>query len=257
VTEACFVASPGRPAELVGPLTDAIALANQRNPLGFQLWIENDIAGRPLIAPIHESIRNSPIFIADITYLNLNVTYEIGYAIGRSKRVLLTRNTTLKGDFDLADSIGIFDTLGYRSWNSAHDLSVFLTSDPDQSPIPLDYPLNSVNRVYFLDIPGTLDAIRHIVSGIKRVFRLYRSFSDEESVRLSASSAIENVASSSGVIMPYLSSQYRFAEIHNYRAMFVAGLAHGMERPTLILKSADMQVPLDIRDFSNDYKTDS
>ena len=122
----------------------------------------------------------------------------------------------------------------------------------------MDYSLNLVGRIYFLDIPGSrspAEAVRHIVSAIKPVFRLYRSFSDEELVRLSAASAIENVAASSGVIIPYVSSQYRYAEIHNYRAMFVAGLAHGLERPTLILKSDDIKVPLDIRDFTTDYRS--
>jgi hypothetical protein len=63
------------------------------------------------------------------------------------------------------------------------------------------------------------------------------------------------VSASSGVIILYVSSQYRYAEIHNYRAMFVAGLAHGLERPTLILKSDDVRVPLDIRDFTTDYRS--
>ena len=105
-----------------------------------------------------------------------------------------------------------------------------------------------------MDVPGTTDAVRLIVSAIKSEFRLYRSFSDEESARLSAPFAIENVSTSSGIIIPFLSSQFKDANIHNYRAMFVAGLAHGMDRATLILKSADVRAPLDIRDSASDYK---
>jgi hypothetical protein len=37
--------------------------------------------------------------------------------------------------------------------------------------------------------------------------------------------------------------------------MFVAGLAHGLDRPVLILKSSRVTVPIDIRDSTSDYET--
>src|SRR4051794_12274304 len=96
--ETCFVASPSRSGELLACLSDAIALAKKRNaPFDYQLWTENDIAGRELVDPILQNITKSPLLVADITYLNLNVTYEVGYAIGQSKRALLIRNTSLRG----------------------------------------------------------------------------------------------------------------------------------------------------------------
>jgi hypothetical protein len=52
-------------------------------------WEQNDIAGRPLVAPIFEGIGSAALLIADVTTLNFNVTYEIGYAIGTAKRAYL------------------------------------------------------------------------------------------------------------------------------------------------------------------------
>lgn len=253
--ERCFVASPSRSGELLACLSDAIAAAEAKNAaFQYQLWTENDIAGRELVAPILQNITSSPLLVADITFLNLNVTYEVGYAIGQSKRALLIRNTSLKGDIDLSNEIGIFDTLGRHEYRTAEELASYLALPLDTRATSVDYRLDAVKRLFFLDIPGSSEAIRQMVSAIKREFRLYRSFSDEESIRLSASFAIESVAASSGVIVPFLSDQYVGSEIHNYRAMFVAGLAHGLDRPVLILKQSKVVAPLDIRDATSDYE---
>jgi hypothetical protein len=249
----CFVASPSEPLELLRGLSEAIATANRQGELQFQLWTKNDIAGRSLVTPIHENISNSVIFAADVTYLNLNVTYEVGYAIGQSKRVLLTRYRGLKGDIELSKDIGIFDTLGRHEYDRFEQLAQFLESKHDLAPISTAYPLDAVKRLFFLDIPGSSDVVRQIVSAIKREFRLYRSFSDEESIRLSASGAIESVASSSGIVIPFLDEQFTGSAVHNFRAMFVAGLAHGLERPVLILKSSRVVAPIDIRDSTSDF----
>jgi hypothetical protein len=85
-----------------------------RNDLELQLWEENDISGRPLTDQIFEGIAKADIFIADITAMNFNVTFEIGYAIGLGTRVYLTRDGNIPRDRALADRIGIFDTLGLK-----------------------------------------------------------------------------------------------------------------------------------------------
>ncbi|MGB9365191.1 MAG: hypothetical protein WCE79_04170 [Xanthobacteraceae bacterium] len=251
----CFVASPSQPADLLIGLSEAISSANKQSEFQYQLWTKNDIAGRDLVQPIHENIQNSALFVADVTYLNQNVTYEVGYAIGQGKRVLLTRYRGFKGDIDLANDIGIFDTLGRMEYDTFGQLGAFLALKHDLKPVSTDYPIDTVKRLYFLDIPGSGDVIRQVVSAIKREFRLYRSFSDEETVRLAASVAIEGVSASSGVVIPYLADHVAGAMLHNYRAMFVAGLAHGLERPVLILKSSRVVAPIDIRDSMSDYDT--
>jgi nucleoside 2-deoxyribosyltransferase len=42
-----------------------------------------------------ENIDESALIVADVTFLNLNVVYEIGYAIGKKKRAFLVRSSTL------------------------------------------------------------------------------------------------------------------------------------------------------------------
>lgn len=65
------------------------------NLLGVQLhtWEQNDICGIPLTDPIFKHIEDSEALVADITELNFNVTFEIGYAIAKRKRVFLVKNS--------------------------------------------------------------------------------------------------------------------------------------------------------------------
>src|SRR5438045_4013712 len=91
-----FVAYPSHPKIVSDPIRAAIAIL-KGSPTAPSLtgWEENDIAGRFIIEPILSKIDQGNLLVADITRLNFNVVFEIGYAIGRRKRVVLTRNASI------------------------------------------------------------------------------------------------------------------------------------------------------------------
>src|SRR4051812_10236841 len=94
-----FVAYSSKDATVSAGIFDAISRANARPlPVIYEPWVFNDVAGGPIISPILEKIDDSPFVIADITYLNLNVVYEIGFALGRNKRAFLVRHKGTEGD---------------------------------------------------------------------------------------------------------------------------------------------------------------
>jgi hypothetical protein len=75
-----------------------------------------------------------------------------------------------------------------------------------------------------------------------------RIFDPREKARISAQEAIEHVARSGLTIVSLLPSHYPEADIHNVRAAFIAGLAHGMARKALIFQLGEDAPPLDFRD---------
>src|SRR5882672_8785177 len=94
-----FVAYASKDAALAATVMDAVRRANARPlPILYEPWPFNDVPGNPLISPILEKIGDSPFVIADITYLNLNVVYEVGFAIGRCKRAFLVRHRGTEAD---------------------------------------------------------------------------------------------------------------------------------------------------------------
>lgn len=84
---------------------------------------------------------------------------------------------------------------------------------------------------------------------VKKARLEFRTFDPEEHGRLPSGEAINNVAQSLGVITSLLPSVREDAEVHNFRAAFVAGLAMGMDKPLLLLQEGEEPVPLDYRDL--------
>src|ERR1700733_1523492 len=82
-----FVAYASRDEAHASDVLEGVRRANAlAQPYDYHPWQFNDIAGQPLISPILEYIVESAFIVADVTFLNLNVVYEIGYAIGTKNR---------------------------------------------------------------------------------------------------------------------------------------------------------------------------
>ncbi|NUY32982.1 hypothetical protein F0160_21075 [Paraburkholderia sp. JPY303] len=254
MTKLAFVAYPSNDQSLLGILRNAVKKVTAKTQdIRYERWEFNDIAGTPLISPIIEKIDESAFIVADITYLNLNVVYEVGYAIGKSKRVFLIRHSKTRGDRDIAKRIGIFDTLGFSEYEDDDSLAHRLTGEIGETPLSIQCPIDTKAPAYVVEPPLKGAAATMMTSRLKKARYKYRSFNPTEDSRLSAVDAIKQVASSAGVLVSFEREDKDWAQIHNVRTMFVAGLAHGMERPTLILAPADFTSPLDVRDDVKTY----
>lgn len=234
-----------------------LELKRQRPSSQLQTWEANDIAGYCLTDPIISQIRQSKLLIADITRLNFNVIYEIGYAIGLRKRVFLVRNRSVVSDQQLAREVGIFDTMGYEDYSNSTELVQIIKGITSFAPLPLsDAPLNKKVPVYILTPREKAEAEIQIISRVKKAGGIgFRSFDPVENARLSVRTAIENVCSSVGVILPLLASSRADAHQHNLRCAFVAGLAHALEKETLVMQAGGEPVPLDLRDYVKVFDT--
>lgn len=245
-----FVAYSSRDGRLAAVIAQGVAKANRMlgKRLRYAPWEFNDIAGHPLMSPIIEGIDASKFVVADITYLNPNVVYEIGFAIGRSRRCFLVRHGGTEGDQKAAREVGIFDTLGYDTYVDDDGLASSLTAYVDPTPLPFSITLDRLAPVYVVEPPSKGGIATVMTSRLKKAKYKYRSFNPAEDSRLSASDAIRQVASSAGVLLSILDGDQDPGFVHDTRTLFVAGLAHGMEKPTLILAHASATIPLDVRD---------
>lgn len=246
-----FVAYPSQPSEIGRTVSAAIAhLRSENRAIDLSIWEENDVAGRFIYQPILEKIDNGQILVADVTRLNFNVVFEIGYSIGRQKRAYLIRNSAITGSDDLIGQVGIFDTLGYERYSSSKELASHLTSITSARPLTIiESAPNKIAPVYMVVPRDKTDPEIHTLSRVKKARLEFRTFDPEEHGRLPAGEAINNVAQSLGVITSLLPSVRNDAEVHNFRVAFVAGLAMGMDKPLLLLQEGEEPVPLDYRDL--------
>jgi hypothetical protein len=251
-----FVAYPGRDTELAATITLAVRMANALPiPVLYEPWQFNDVAGNPIVSPILEKIDESPFVVADITYLNLNVVYEIGFTIGKCKRAFLTKHRNIAGDQNIANAVGIFDTIGFHEYDGAEDLKNRLAAHIEATHLPFSTAIDRKSPVYVIEPPQRGSDVGVMVSRIKKAgYGRYRSFTPEEDTRLSGTDAIRQVATSSGVFIPLQDPAIApSATIHNIRCMFVAGLCDGMGKPKLVLSPPKYETPLDIRDDAQQW----
>ena len=251
-----LVAYPSEPEEIGQTILRAIDKLHTEPRFGQLVsWEENDIPGRFISGELLDRIEKGTIFIADITRLNFNVVFEIGYAIGCKKRAFLVCNDPIRPDTELIRQVGIFDTLGYSRYQNSTDLAQQLSRIDNLNGISFDIGvLNNKAPVYVLLPPLKSDIETHLIARIKKARLFFRSFDPQEHIRLSALEAIENVSESHGVVVSLLPSHFNFADIHNHRAAFVAGLAQGMKKNLLFLQSGDDPVPIDYRDLVRSFK---
>lgn len=255
ITQNAFIAYPSRDETIASLIREAVSQANSK-PIAtrFETWEFNDIAGAPLISPIIEGIDDSAFIVADITYLNLNVIYEIGLTIGKRKRAFLIRHANTEGDRGIEKEAGIFDTLGYFSYKNQDELYRRLTSHIDILPLQIDETLDRKAPVYIVEPSTHGDAETMIISRLKKARYRFRSFNPSEDTRLSAVDAIRQVGISSGIVVSLQAPTVDGSITNNIRALFVAGLAHGLGKPTLIFAPSNVPVPLDVLDEAKIYR---
>ena len=248
-----FIAYPSLPNEVGLVIEQAISDFNRTHGNIATIWKAMNINGNFIPKQIIQEISES-VLVADITHLNYNVLYEIGYAIGQRKYILLIRNVSIEDGKPSIQEVGIFDTLGYATYQNSKDLVEILTKNESNQPYKGEQRLNLTAPVYLMDTQYKTDFSSRIITRINKAKLYYRSFDPSESPRLSAHEAITEVSESYGVVVQLLTKESKNAIIHNLRAAFIAGLANGMSIPTRILQYGYDPIPIDYRDEVDIYR---
>src|ERR1035437_226389 len=127
----CFVAYSSAPAARAETVERAIDLISHSGVVEIKGWKSLFAGGRPIITRISEEIRNCQCFIADLTGLNPNVLFELGYAVAHRKRIWLLLDSSIeraKLDFD---RFQLFTTVAYEgASNSERIVEGFFADQP-------------------------------------------------------------------------------------------------------------------------------
>lgn len=137
-----FYAYASEPAQIGQTIEQAVIATKTATRMKVLTWKSIDIPGQFISSKVLESIESCAFLIADISVLNFNVTYEIGYAIGKQKRVLLTKNKSIRELSPTIREVGIFDTLGYREYQNSEELSEFIKSSNNLSNLNIQNKIN-------------------------------------------------------------------------------------------------------------------
>lgn len=139
-----FVAYPSKPASITDTIETTINNLEGDDKIEITSWRNLDITGRFLIDGIQNKIDDVDCLVCDITNLNFNVLFEIGYAISKQKRVLPILNKTIWSEEKQLDNFGVFDTLGYFEYENSDDLTSFILDIENIDP--LEFPQEEIEK---------------------------------------------------------------------------------------------------------------
>ncbi len=267
-----FYAYPAFPPAVGEAVQSAIDLLKndrqiRRARVRFRPWPDMQVSGKRLAQEILDQIDRSDVFACDLTYPNKNVSFELGYAVGRYKRVFVSIDKGIeKGRTNFRLHNFRLTGLGYSGYQNHQELAFELVSQSPWSQLDY-YLLNQRYRQAFPrpELPSLLYVKPAIstssVIGTEETLRVSK-FGDglivddpSENPSQSLDWYAEQMASADAVIVHLLSEEHDGHELHNVKASVVAGLARALGRPLLMLAHEPYDVPVDYGDLLKLHST--
>lgn len=254
-TEAFFI-YPSDPAILADTVRGAVnQLREHGSSTAWNTWEEMAVGGQIVFCEICKALRGTKLVVANISTLNFNVLFELGFAIGLGKPVLPLRDTSYERDRVLFEDIGLFDTLGYEGFQNSGEIVAAVTRmRTNARPVISQHPKpNHKQPIYVVKSPIETDGSIRLQSALKKSYWGFRTFDSTEMPRLSLHEAFQQVLSSVSVVGHLMDPNRTGATAHNSRVAFVCGLALAAGKHVLMLQEGTITQPIDYRDIIMPY----
>jgi hypothetical protein len=217
-------------------------------------WKHLGITGQIIFCEICKALRFTELVIADVTTLNFNLLFEIGYALGLGLPVVPIRDTSYIRDQKIFDELGLLDTIGYLDFQNSSDLVGALLARSASQAQTLQKPqINKEQPLYLMKSHVHTEGMVKLLSALKKSGLWFRTFDPRETARLSLHEAFKQVFSSMGVVVNLVAPHREGAQSHNGRCAFIAGMAMAAGRHVLMLQEGQVQQPIDYRDVIKSY----
>jgi hypothetical protein len=128
-----FYGYPAAPVVIGEVIREAVAKINSGGVVCLKTWEDCRVGGKVIINEICREINNATFFCADLTGINANVMFELGYTIARNKRIWLTLDNSLTDARKEFEQLRILTTVGHQpSMNSGLLINAFYKDLPYQ-----------------------------------------------------------------------------------------------------------------------------
>jgi len=218
-------------------------------------WRDLAVQGRMIFCEICKAQRFTGVAVADVTSLNFNVMFEIGYALGLGVPVIPIRDTSFSPDHREFQELGLLDTFGFVDFVGSDELAEKLSGTIQNTEFPFSKTVkrNLETPIFIVKAPLGTDGQTKLMSVIKKSGLRFRTFDAKETSRLSIQDAYREVMSSTGVITHLLADVRRGSLVHNARCALIAGLALASGQQVLMLQEGKEPRPIDYRDVIQSY----
>ena len=249
---------PSQPLQIAATIESAVAILNQRQPGVWVKWRDFKTSGQVIFCSICKRMRFGDVVVADVTTLNLNLMFEIGFALGLEVPLILIRDTSYEKDTRNFEELGMLDTIGHVDFKTADGLSTGILDAMPATTIPApNVAPNLQMPLYVVKDPVAHEGQVILLSTLKKSPLRFRTYDPLEDPRLTFHQARKQVGSSLGVVGHFLATERRGSQVHNARTALVAGMAVATGKSVLLLQEGQARQPIDYLDLVVPYATPS
>jgi len=238
--------------EAVSNLNDSLS-----DVMVIETWKSNNVTGQLIITRIIEKIQASDFVCADLTNLNNNVLFELGYAIAINKPIwLIIDKTNIESNRKFSE-LNFFSTIGYQSYSNSSDIiTKFLADKPYEYTDSLSDTLfknvsftQKKKAILYLKSQVDTNYNQEIVNEIENN-KLPMIVDDPSESKIQSLSWYLDQVSNVPAVLVEFSSFYRVGyELHNSKCSFISGLALGFDLELLMISEKPFPVPIDYKEL--------
>lgn len=244
-------------------IEEAIIQINNTGEVVIKSWIDLKNAGLFIINEVLDEIDKCDFFCCDLTGLNDNVLFELGYAIAKKKPVFIINDVSHEESYKKFKELNLFSTVGYIKYSKTHDIVTGFFKERPYDPrgvlwtdlvksiiIEKDYKailvLNSQTETnYNLEIINQVD-----------YFKLPKIVDDaSENANLPLNWYLQKLHTVPAVLIQFSSQTRSGFELHNSKCALISGISIGLGLEVQLMAEKPYNSPLDFRDllrkFSN------
>ncbi|MFZ7102861.1 MAG: P-loop ATPase, Sll1717 family [Peptococcaceae bacterium] len=245
---------PNEPLIISNTIEEAIKNFKRTRPNEcWKTWKDFTTTGKIIFCEICKAIKHTDVVIADVTTLNFNLLFEIGFSLGLNKPVIPIRDTSYVRDIAMFDNLGLLDTLGYLDFQNTEELVQKISNINYSAPFNQFPTVNSELPLYLIKSHIQNDGMIKLLASINKSGLNLRIFDPIEAPRLSLHEAFKNIYSSHAVIAHLVDPNRRGSITHNSRCAFLCGMAMAAGKVVLMIQESEIAQPIDYRDVVKSY----
>lgn len=257
-----FFAYSSSPKSISDAILNAVDSIEMGHCARLTPWERMNISGKVLVNEICRQIDQADLFCADLTGINPNVLFELGYAIGKNKRIWLILDSSLTTAVRDFNELRILTTVGHSKYHNSADIVTHFYKDlPHESlektlfdeeikPNLIDEPSNAI-----LYLKSAIETEANMkLSNYFKTSKISVSIDDpKESPSQSLIWYGQQVSSSTGIVCLFDHPDRQGAAIRHARQALVCGMALGLGKKVLMLAENEYFAPIDYRDLMFNY----
>jgi len=250
-------------AEKSGNSDNVDAILNAVKQIGNTAvtWENMKVNGKFINKDILRQIDNALVFACDMTYLNANVFFELGYAIGKKKTLFIFLNPNVVDAKSNYLKIDILKGVGYTTFSNAAHIIEGIKSQSDHKQVLIEqisaFPPENVDStdLFYIQSSGNSQSELDAISFIRQ--SKCSSICDDtyETSYQPLEWYLHTLMECRNLIVHLSGDHIIDAKLKNAKNSLFAGLGHAFGKKVLLIAPKPYYAPIDYSDILFEYST--